>query len=69
MPPLQLVRSSYTTQWVPQDLVRRHAGAAILNSVFHTAEERVVVVYVPTEAYWELARERQTRRILQAAGL
>lgn len=63
------MRSSYTTQWVPQDVVNRHAGAALLNTFFETPDQRPVVVYVPTEAYWELARVRQTRQILQAASL
>ena len=69
VPPIHLVRSSYTTQWVPQDVVRRHAGAALLNSIFETPDERMVVVYVPTEAYWELTRERQTKKVLKAASL
>ena len=69
VPPIHLVRSSYTVGWVPHDVVRRHAGAALLNAVFETPQQRPVVVYVPTEAYWELTRSQPTLDILKSASL
>ena len=69
VPPIHLVRTSYTVGWVPHDIVRQHAGAALLNPVFETPQQRPVVVFVPTEAYWELTRSQPTQEILKAASL
>ena len=51
VPPLSLIRSTYTAGWVPPKIVLRHAGAALLHGMFETPQQRPVVVFVPTEAY------------------
>ena len=69
VPPIHLVRPSYTVGWVPHDIIRRHAGAALFNTVFEMPQQRPVVVFVPTEAYWELTRSQPTQKILKATSL
>ena len=68
VPPLTLIRSTYTAGWVPSKIVRRHAGAALLHGMFETPQQRLVVVFVPTEAFWQIARSQPTQRILEAAS-
>ena len=52
VPPLSLIRSTYTAQWVPPEIVSKHARAALLHGIFETPQQRPVIVFVPTEAYW-----------------
>ena len=68
VPPLALIRSTYTAGWIPSEVVRRHAGAALLHGMFETPLLRPVVVFVPTETFWQIARSQPTQRILEAAS-
>ena len=68
IPPLQLIRSTYTVGWVPPKIVQRHAGVALLHKMFEIPQQGPVVVFVPTEAYWQIARSQPTQRILEATS-
>ena len=68
VPPLSLIRSTYTAGWVPLEIVRRHARATLLHGVFETPQERLVVVFVPIKAYSQIARSQPTQQILEAAS-
>ena len=68
VPPLALIKSTYTVGWVPSEIVHRHARAALLHGMFETPQQRPVVVFVPTEAFWQIARSQPTQRILEAAS-
>ena len=68
VPPLALIRCTYTAGWIPSEIVRRHAGAALLHGIFEMPQQRPVVVFVPTEAFWQIARSQPTQRILETAS-
>ena len=68
VPAVPLLRCSYTVGWVPADVVQLHAGAALLNGVFETPQQRPVMVFVPTEPFWQMARSQPTQKILEAAN-
>ena len=51
VPPIQLIKSTYTMGWVPTNKVQRHAGVALLHKMFEMPQQRPMVVFVPIEAY------------------
>ena len=68
VPLLSLIKSTYTAGWVPLEIMRRHTEVALLHGIFETPQQRPVVFFVPTKAYWQIGKSQPTQQILEAAS-